>query len=145
LPPRHLRQVEGEQEDFLALMLPAETFEHGEPVSSQATASPSIKHERTLSPDAAPTMEGKMCRPVAAIARQQPDASAVSAPHQPVAVVLDLVHPDAAESGGARRTAPCGSPTMPKHEGWCGGSRADTTGCADWTDPSALFPLSCYY
>ena len=47
----------------MAASFAAEVLKHGEPVSSQATASPSIRHERTLSLFTASTTSGKR-RPI---------------------------------------------------------------------------------
>ena len=53
-----LEEVEGVKEDMLARRLAPQPLEHREPFSSQATASPSIRQERTLSRSTASTMSG---------------------------------------------------------------------------------------
>jgi hypothetical protein len=60
------------------------------PLSSQATASPSIRHDRTLGAFTASHDRRVAWRPVVAVPGQQPDANRITAGHQLVAVVLDL-------------------------------------------------------
>src|SRR5262249_12612240 len=93
------------------------------PFSSQQTASPSIRHERILSPAAVSTMVGEARRPVMPVPGQEPDAGHVAAHHHAVAVVLDLVNPPAADrralgggGKGRRDEGECGA----QEHGWSG-------------------------
>jgi hypothetical protein len=63
------------------------------PLSSQATASPSIRHERTLSMFTASTTRGYRGARVVTVAWEQANAERVAASHQSIAVVLDLMDP----------------------------------------------------
>ena len=91
-------QVEGAQDDAPVVAALAQLWKTATPSSSQQIASPSISPERA--PGLHDQREAEA--PVDAVVGEQLHAGSVTARHQPVAVVLDLVNPTGTAGGGRK-------------------------------------------
>jgi hypothetical protein len=87
--PSSSSRVEGARDDAPAVAALAQLWKTATPSSSQQIASPSISPERAHGLHDPREAEA----PVDAVAGEQLQAGSVTARHQPVAVVLDLVNP----------------------------------------------------
>jgi len=87
------QQVEGEQEHAAIVALVAQPLEHGEAVLVAGDRLDVDQAGARLEPVHGLDDGGIAVRPVVPVAGEQPHAAAVSAHHEAVAVVLDLVNP----------------------------------------------------
>ena len=98
-----LQQVKGAEEDVPALTLAPQPLEHGDAVVVAGDRLPVDQARARLEPVHGLEDQRIPRRPVVAVPGQQADADRIAARHQPIAVVLNLMHPAQALSGVARQ------------------------------------------